>query len=80
VPPDEALARVAPADELPVGAILDADLVRIDADLRAAGRQAELSLRSRTQPTRWFTITLRTRLADRLREHVDPEAGATTPR
>ena len=80
MPPDEALARVGPAEEQRVGAILDADLVRIDADLRAAGRQAELSLRSRTQPTRWFAIGLRTRLTARLRGVADDEAGSATPR
>lgn len=63
-----------------MGALIDADLVRIDADLRAAGRQAELSLRGRTQPTRWFAIGLRTRLADGLREPSDGEVGPATPR
>jgi hypothetical protein len=80
MPPDEALARVAPADEPRVGAILDADLVRIDADLRAAGRQAELSLRGRTQPTRWFMLGLRGSVLERLREPAQPEAGPATPR
>lgn len=47
--------------------ILDADLVSVDAELRAAGRQAERMLRSRTQPTRWFSIGLRDRLLGRLR-------------
>jgi hypothetical protein len=78
--PDGAGARVATVDEPGVGAILDADLIRIDADLRAAGRQAELSLRGRTQPTRWFAIGLRSRLLDRRPGPADGEAGPPTPR
>lgn len=46
--------------------MLDADLVGIDEGLRAAGRQATLALRTRTQPTRWYSIELRSRLRERL--------------
>jgi RNA polymerase sigma factor (sigma-70 family) len=53
------------------GAIIDADLVRLDVELRAAGRQAERALHGRTQPTRWFSQELRARL---LADYVD-QAG-----
>jgi hypothetical protein len=69
--PEEARALGAQADEVGAGAILDADLLRIDADLRAAGRHASLSLRSRTQPTRWFAIGLRAQVVDGWRERID---------
>ena len=72
--------RDRPADEVRVGTILDADLVSIDSALRAAGRQAERSLRGRTQPTRWFAIELRTLLLDRLREPASAEVTSATPR
>jgi hypothetical protein len=78
--PDDAPMRSRPADEVRVGALLDADLVRIDGDLRAAGRQAELSLRGRTQPTRWFAMGLRARLLGRLREPTRAGETPATPR
>lgn len=64
--PEEPRLRVAgtvPAEPEPApGTIMDADLVRLDADLRAAGRQAERTMRGRTQPTRWYSMELRARL------------------
>ena len=69
--PEEARALGGQPDEVGAGAILDADLLRIDADLRAAGRHASLSLRSRTQPTRWFAIGLRSRLLDGWRDRAN---------
>lgn len=56
-----------PPDPRPAAAILDADLLRIDAALKAAGRQAGLMLRGRTQPTRWYEMGLRDRLVGRPR-------------
>lgn len=56
--PDDANGSTAP--------MLDADLARVDEGLRAAGRQATLALRTRTQPTRWYSIELRSRLRQRL--------------
>lgn len=47
------------------GALIDADVVHLEAALRAAGQQAALMLRGRTQPTRWFSIELRSRLIAR---------------
>jgi hypothetical protein len=40
---------------------LDVDLEPFDLSLRAAGAQARLALRSRTQPTRYFETELRKR-------------------
>jgi len=51
--PDEAEAS---------GTIIDADLLRLDGELRAAGRQAARTMHGRTQPTRWFSQELRARL------------------
>jgi RNA polymerase sigma factor (sigma-70 family) len=44
------------------GSIIDADLLRLDTELRAAGRQAARTMHGRTQPTRWFSQELRARL------------------
>ena len=63
--PDEP-PRAANDTEGSLSPVLDADLARLDDDLRAAGRQASLALRGRTQPTRWYSIELRSRLRQRL--------------
>jgi hypothetical protein len=47
------------------GALMDIDLVDLEAALRVAGHQAALTLRGRTQPTRWFSIELRSGLVGR---------------
>lgn len=79
--PDEPPVRGGGVAEAGVGAILDADLLRIDADLRAAGRQAERALRGRTQPTRWFAIGLRSRVVRGWGEPAPEGEGAfATPR
>ena len=71
--PEEPRLRVVGAladePESAPGTVVDADLVRLDAELRAAGRQAERTMRGRTQPTRWYTLDLRERL---LRQLDDP--------
>lgn len=71
MPPDDSRGTADPA-ATPVGPVLDTDLARLDGDLRAAGRQAALALRGRTQPTRWYSIELRSRLRQRL-ETATPE-------
>lgn len=43
---------------------VEAALAALDAELAAAGRQAERVLRGRTQPTRWYSMDLRSRLLD----------------
>lgn len=73
--PEEARALADQRDEVSAGAILDAALLRIDADLRAAGRHASVSLRSRTQPTRWFAIGLRARLLEGWHGRIEGEAA-----
>ena len=77
--PEEPRLRVAgtlpPEPESAPGTIVDADLVRLDADLRAAGRQAERTMRGRTQPTRWYSIELR----ERWLHQFEDAAGVTRP-
>lgn len=68
--PDEPASAAGAPDASPAP-MLDADLSRVDGDLRAAGRQAALALRGRTQPTRWYTIELRSRLVEGFREPAD---------
>jgi hypothetical protein len=41
---------------------VEAALGALDTELTAAGRQAERVLRGRTQPTRWYSLDLRSRL------------------
>lgn len=57
-------SRSTQASAMP-GVLIDADLVPLEAALRAAGQQAALMLRGRTQPTHWFSIELRSRLIGR---------------
>ncbi len=45
---------------------LDVELVGLDSDLAAAGRQARVALQGRTQPTRYYTLQLRARLLERV--------------
>ena len=52
---------------------LDIDLVAVDAELGAAGRQAGRALHGRTQPTRYYSMELRARLLSRF------ETPAATP-
>ena len=44
---------------------LDVDLLALDTELRAAGRQAGRALHGRTQPTRYYSMQLRARLLAR---------------
>ena len=41
---------------------VEAALATLEAELTAAGQQAERVLRGRTQPTRWYSLDLRSRL------------------
>jgi hypothetical protein len=45
---------------------LDVELVGLDSELAAAGRQARVALQGRTQPTRYYTLQLRARLLERV--------------
>lgn len=41
---------------------VEAALATLDGELTAAGKHAERVLRGRTQPTRWYSLDLRSRL------------------
>lgn len=62
---------------------LDIDLVALDAELGAAGRQARRALLGRTQPTRYYSLELRIRLLARfgtpVAAPVAGEAGSPRP-
>lgn len=65
---DRDLHLVAPVDERfePMSdAPLDVELVALDSELGAAGRQAGRALHGRTQPTRYYSMELRARLLAR---------------
>lgn len=59
--PDDIL-RGPGEDTADVGLPIDADLQALDAELGAAGIQARRMLHGRTQPTRYFSVDLRSRL------------------
>jgi hypothetical protein len=45
---------------------IDVELVGLDSELAAAGRQARVALQGRTQPTRYYTLQLRAYLLERV--------------
>lgn len=82
---DRYLHLLGPLDdgfEVMPDAPLDIDLVALDAELAAAGRQAGRALHGRTQPTRYFSMELRGRLLARIEmPETAPRAGeAGSPR
>ena len=73
------------ADEMDAGADLqldvplDADVHGLDEQLRAAGEHARRSHHGRTQPTRVFTVDLRSRLLDSLPDQGEASPPASVP-
>ena len=73
--PDDVLRG--PGDDTPdVGLPIDADLQALDAELDAAGIQARRMLHGRTQPTRYFSVDLRSRLVGGYATEAIAGAGA----
>lgn len=77
------LGRADEGDGVLPDTLLDVDLVALDSELEAAGRQAGRALRGRTQPTRFYSIELRARLLARFHDGpgyvIEREAGAPGP-
>ena len=58
---------------------LDADVQGLDEQLRTAGEHARRSHQGRTQPTRVFTVDLRSRLLAALPDPGEASPHASTP-